>query len=88
MNVKFNGISIPNDWGNNIHLIKNLATSAKFNYLWTYFALLVAERPQQFQHRLIAPVAPIDATREPNHPGLAQSLPHFWTASAGIYLNL
>lgn len=86
--IDFHGIVVPIEAGINIHVIKRLALSAKFNYLWTYFALLVAEQPQQFEHRLIAPVALIDAALGTINANLAQDLPHFWTATAGIRLTL
>jgi hypothetical protein len=79
--MSFHGIAVPIEAGLGVFVHRNVALTARFDYLWTWYGLAVLDHPDQ---SVTLPVSVLDAAAGQQGIELRQQLPQFWTGSRGV----
>lgn len=79
--LDYHGLAVPIEAGLGVHLHKNIALMAQFDYLWTWYGLAVLDNPIQ---RLALPVSTLDSAAQQQGVDLRGELPQFWTIGLGL----
>ncbi len=79
--LDFHGLAVPIEAGLGVHVHKNIAIMAQFDYLWTWYGLAVLDNPVQ---RLALPVSALQSAAEEQGADLRAELPQFWSVGIGI----
>lgn len=79
--LDFHGLAVPIEAGLGVFVHENIAVTAQFDYLWTWYGLAVLDHPDQ---RAAVPVAALQAAADLQNVDLRGQLPQFWTLGFGI----
>ena len=79
--LDFHGLAVPIEAGLGVFVHDNVAVTAQFDYLWTWYGLAVLDHPDQ---RSALPVAALQAAANLQNVDLRGQLPQFWTLGFGL----
>jgi hypothetical protein len=83
MRVTAHGIAVPAEAGLGVHITKNVAVVARFDYVWMRYVFLGFDAPDE---TWVVPTSMSD--RAADEGGTAGDLPHFWTVTLGLRARL
>ncbi|MEM6996224.1 MAG: hypothetical protein AAF721_37300 [Myxococcota bacterium] len=79
--LDLHGLAVPIEAGVGVHVHKNIALVAQFDYLWTWYGLAVLDNPIQ---RMALPVSALDSAAQEQGADFRGELPQFWNVGIGI----
>lgn len=81
IDLDMHGLAVPVQGGIGVYLARNVAFTAQFDYLWTWYAVAQLRSPQQ---DLTIPVSMLDDAGRDQGADFADDLPQFWTVAFGL----
>jgi hypothetical protein len=87
LQLSAHGITVPVEAGLGVHITKNLAMIARFDYAWMHYLLLSFDDASDV---MVVPTSMLDrvAPRQNGQDAMQERLPHFWTVTLGVRLRL
>jgi hypothetical protein len=82
LRLRAHGVVVPAEAGLGVHLTKNIALVARFDYLWMKYLLL------GFEHSLQSGVVPVSMASKYSTVDLDDALPDFWAVTVGLRVRL
>ncbi|MEE9381953.1 MAG: hypothetical protein V3V08_00875 [Nannocystaceae bacterium] len=80
----FHGFAVPLHGGLEVFVLERLSVGLRFDYIWSYYAAIVAKSPQQ---TTALPLGMLQTALEGRADPQA-NLPHLWTAALGLRVTL